>query len=208
MIYPIIDFKTVGAPLILVERNLAIRPDIGAVSDGIVFLVRVGRTRFFVDQRSRFYYESDGEARNDWYHPERLGYLGGDRVSYNYSGKIESIGQYSVRYDFRGERPEYISGTLIQYGYESSKSDLIDHVGDVYFYYTEYNYSKSRYEATKIGECSLYYKAGGDLDKITYYGNNPGDVKSPSVNQYIHNNTVSIYYSYGGRVTKIGSTDI
>ena len=69
MIYPIIDFKTVGAPLILIERNLAIHPDIGPVSDGIVFLVRVGNTNFMVDQRGRFYYEANGEAKKDWYHP-------------------------------------------------------------------------------------------------------------------------------------------
>ena len=208
MIYPIIDFKTVGAPLILIERNLAIHPDIGAVSDGIVFLVRVGNTNFMVDQRGRFYYEANGEAKKDWYHPERLEYLGSDRVSYGYSGKIESIGGCSIRYDFRGERPEYISDTLIQYEYSSSRAGLIEHVGPIYFYYNEYNYSKSRPEASKIGECSFYYKAGGDLDKITYYGDKIGDVKSPSTNAYLRNNTVYIYYEYGGRVSRIGDTDI
>ena len=60
----------------------------------------------------------------------------------------------------------------------------------------------------KIGECSLYYKAGGDLDKICYYGNLPGDPKSPWYMQYTYDNTVYIEYNYGGTIRRIGSTYI
>jgi len=209
MIYPIINMKTVGTPVKLVERNLAIRPDIGAVSDGIVFLVQVGDTRFLVDQRGNFYYNADGEKKMDWYNPDRLEYLGSDRVSYNYSGtKIASVGPYNLYYDYSGERVERISNYLIHYETSSSTSGYIDHAGDVYFYYNEYNYSTGRSQATKIGECSLYYKAGGQLDKVTYYGNTPGDPKSPWYNQYCRDNTVYIYYDYYGKITKIGSTNI
>lgn len=206
MIYPIYDMKSVGTPVKLVERNLAIHPDIGPVSDGIIFLVQVGDTRFLVDQRGRFYYNSDGEKKMNWYHPERLEYLGSDRVSYRYDGKIEDIGPYHIYYGYWGV--ERISNYLIQYEYESSKKGLIHYAGGVYFYYNEYNYSKGRPEASKIGECSLYYKAGGQLDKVCYYGELPGDPKSPWVNKYCYDNTVNIYYDYHGKITKIGSTSI
>ena len=208
MIYPLIDMKAVGAPLILVERNLAIRPDIGPISAGIIFLVRVGNTRFLVDQCGRFYYDSDGEPKNNWYHPERLSYLGSDSVDYNYDNtRITRIGDYNIRYGYEN-RVEHISDCLIQYESSSSTRGYIHYAAGVYFYYNEYNYNTGRSQATKIGECSLYYKAGGQLDKVTYYGNIPYAPKTPGYNEYCYNNTVSIDYNYDGTIRRIGSTDI
>lgn len=67
MLYPILQFSTVGTPLQMVERNLAIDPTVGPVSSGIVFLVAIGNTGFFTDQQGRLYYDADGEPKKSCY---------------------------------------------------------------------------------------------------------------------------------------------
>ena len=201
MIYPILDMRSFGSPVRLVERNLAIDPSVGPTSDGILFLVPVGGTRFMIDQRGRFYYNAEGDAQSDW--NGRVGYLGPDRVQYDWNGRIADIGPYHVYYDSLGKL-DRISDAVVQF---DSYTGLPSSVGGVYFYY-EYNYGTSRHEAKKIADCSFYYQAGGKLEKICYYGRLPGSPKDPWVTEYTNDNTVYIYYDYSGKINKIGSTSV
>ena len=202
MIYQIIDNNSFGAPVKLVTRNIAIHPSFGATSDGVLFLTTVGKTGFMMDQRGRLYYNGDGEVRYDY--QGRVGSIGQDTVRYDWKGRIDAIGSYFVYYDSYSGKVERISDYVIQY---DSYTKLPAIVGGIYFYYN-YEYGTSRYEASKIGQCNFYYQSGGKLDKITYYGELPGSPKDPWVNDYCRDNTISIYYDYSGRITKIGSVNI
>lgn len=193
--------RSFGAPVRLVEKNLAIHPSLGPVSEGILFLLSVGNTNFMIDQRGRFYYNASGEVTNDW--SGRVGYLGSDRVQYDWNGRILDIGPYHVYYDSLGKL-DRISDAVIQF---DSYTGLPSSVGGVYFYY-EYNYGTSRHEAKKIADCAFYYQAGGKLEKICYYGKLPGSPKDPWTMEYMRDHTVYISYEYSGRVNKIGSTTI
>lgn len=202
MIYQIIDNKSFGSPVKLVTRNIALHPSYGATSDGVLFLTTVGQTRFMIDQRGRFYYNGEGEIRYDY--QGRVGYIGSDGVRYDWKGRIESIGTYNVYYDSYSGKISSISNFGVYY---DTYTGLPSSVSGIGFYYS-YQYGSSRYEASKIGQCSFYYQAGGRLDKITYYGELPGSPKDPWVNDYCRDNTINIYYDYYGKITKIGSVSI
>ena len=202
MIYPINDYKSFGSPVKLVTRNLGIHPAYGAVSEGIVFLVPIGNSRFMIDQRGRFYYNGAGETRYGY--QGRVEYIGQDTVYYDWQGRIERIGDYIVHYDSYSGRPERIGDAVFMY---DSYTGLPWRIGGVCFYYS-YNYGTSRQEISKIDECCFYYQSGGKLEKVTYYGNLPGSPKDPWYNQYTQDNTVNIYYDYYGKITKIGSVSI
>ncbi len=209
MIYPIIDLKTVGIPVRLVERNIAIRPEIGPVSDGIVFLVPLGDSKFMIDQRGCYYYNADGMARYDSYHPDRLEYLGSDRVQYSMGGdRISSIGPYHIYYDTIFKQITEVAGCIIRPDYSDDAKHLISYAGGVYLFY-RFNSYKSRYDVYKIESCVFEYNSKGELDKIIYNGRLPGARNTPwGALNFSSTTTVNICYNYNGIITKIGSTPV
>ena len=201
MIYPILNYSSFGAPVRLVERNIAIDSSVGATSDGILFLVGLTDTKFLVDQYGRLYYSANGEAKTD-YISGRVDYLGSDIVRYDYSGKIESIGNQFLIYDYYSGKISRIGDNIFMY---DSYSGLIEKAGGIYYYY-EYDYGSSKNRVSKVADCNFYYESGR-VSKITYY-TLPSSYTKEWLAQTVREGTLYIYYDYSGRISKIGDTNI
>ena len=199
MIYPIINYSSFGEPVSFVERNIAIDSSVGAVSDGILFLVGLPGTKFLIDQHGRLYYSANGPVRTDYY-SGRAEYVGDDIVRYDYSGKIDSIGSHYLYYDSYSGKISRIGDNIFIY---DSYSGLLDRVGGIYFYY-EYDYGSSKNRVSKVADCYFYYESGR-LSKITYY-TLPSSYTKEWLAETVREGTLYIYYEYSGKIKKIGDT--